>query len=196
MREYFVNSIAIGAWDMIFAHTLHQVICGEKRQTRRVIKNDEAFDSDNLAIVKSNSRVMYKVGKSYSVQPNRGKKAVARILITDIRKEQVGSISDADAVDEGFQSRDEFLNTWHSIHGQNADLEHEVWVIEFELHSIVPEELKVAFDEILQKDQSTDHSKDLSGTVAEVSGSRVYSWYNGGWRMGSPVSDRLSVFTP
>lgn len=179
---------------MIFAHTLLQVLRGEKCQTRRIVKPDEAFDSEHQAIVKINMRTMYKVGKSYAVQPNRGKKAVARILITGIRKEKIGTISEADALDEGFRSRDDFLATWQSIHGEDANLNHDVWVIEFKLQSIMEEELKAAIDEKYPKNQSPDYSEDLSGPIEKISGNCLHSRDNRERGVGAALSDRLSVF--
>lgn len=128
---------------MIFAHTLDQVITGQKRQTRRLVKADEYFE-DNRRITKKGQRTLYEVGKSYAVQPNRGKKAVARILLTNLRKERLDTITDADAKAEGFSSREEFLVTWRAIHGQDADLSREVWVLEFELHTRIQGTLRAA----------------------------------------------------
>lgn len=119
---------------MIFAHTLDKVLRGEKWQTRRLIKpNETLFQEDSNPYVKSGSRIVYQVGKSYAVQPNRGKKSVARIVLTGLRKEPVKAISAEDALAEGFTSRDEFFATWRTIHGKNADLAQEVWVLEFRL---------------------------------------------------------------
>lgn len=182
--------------DMIFAHTLNQVICGEKQQTRRLVKMDETFDFDNQAIVKANSRIVYKVGKSYAVQPNRGKKAVARIVLTAIRKERVGSITDADALNEGFKSRDNFLAAWHIIHGQNADLNREVWVFEFELDSIVEEEIRVLYDAGNAKNEGAHHSEDLSCSIEEISGSGLHRRDHRERRVGSSVSNRLPILAP
>ncbi len=121
---------------MIFAHTLDKILRGEKWQTRRLVKPGEQLitNADKVAVVAK--RTVYQTGKSYAVQPNRGKKAVARILLTGLRREKVVEISSRDAVAEGFISRDEFLETWHKIHGSNADLQHEVWVLEFELQTL------------------------------------------------------------
>jgi hypothetical protein len=180
---------------MIFSHTLQQVIRGEKQQTRRLVKSNEIFDVEQQAIVKANTRTMYKVGKSYAVQPNRGKKAVARIMITDIRREPVRAISDADAIHEGFQSRDAFLETWHAIHGENADINDEVWVIEFELHSIAKEEIKALYDAGDTKNEGTHHGQNVSGSVEEVSGSGLHRGNYREWGVGAAISDRLSIPT-
>ncbi len=121
---------------MIFAHTLDKILCGEKRQTRRLVKPGEHLTTKSGKAAVVAKRTVYEVGKTYAVQPNRGKKAVARILLTGLRREKILDISTADAVAEGFLSRDEFLKTWHNIHGAKADLLHEVWVLEFELHTL------------------------------------------------------------
>lgn len=116
---------------MLFAHTLDKVLSGQKRQTRRWVKPAEVFDSQAGKV--HTNRTVYQIGKSYAVQPNRGKPSVARILLTGLRKEPVSSISEADAIAEGFASCDEFIATWKTIYGQNTDLSREVWVLEFEL---------------------------------------------------------------
>jgi len=178
---------------MIFSHTLPQVINGEKQQTRRLVKSNEIFDVEQRAIVKANARTMYKVGKSYAVQPNRGKKSVARIVITDIRREPVRAISEGDAIYEGFQSREDFLETWRNIHGQDADIDHDVWVIEFELQSVNIEKVRIVLDEQRQKNTGSNHSQNISGSVEEISGSSLHSRDNRGRRVDTTVSDRLSL---
>lgn len=82
---------------MIFFHTADKVLSGEKTQTRRLKGN-------------------YAVGKTYSVQPGRGKKAVARIRITLIRREDVRWICYNDVLAEGFESSREFLALWVKLH--------------------------------------------------------------------------------
>ena len=46
-------------------------------------------------------RALYIIGKTYAVQPGRGKPAAARIRITDIRQERLQDISEDDAQAEG-----------------------------------------------------------------------------------------------
>lgn len=169
---------------MIFSHTLAQVLNGKKQQTRRLVKENEVFDSAKQAIVKVNTRTMYKVGRTYAVQPNRGKKAVARIEITAIRKEAIRLISDLDAVEEGFQSRDKFLEAWYSIHGHNADLDRIVWVIEFKLESIIAEQLEEFIDAQNTKNKGPNHSQDLPSAIKKISGNSLYCWDNRGRGMG------------
>jgi hypothetical protein len=117
---------------MIFAHTLDKVLAGQKRQTRRLVKPGETFE-EAAGTVKQNRRTLYQIGKTYAVQPNRGKPSAARIQLNGLRKETVAAIMDADAKAEGFDSRDEFISTWKHIHGKMADLQREVWVLEFTL---------------------------------------------------------------
>jgi hypothetical protein len=120
---------------MIFAHTIDQILCGEKSQTRRLVKPEESLivSDGNIQVRGRTGRVMYQTGKTYAVQPGRGKKAVARILLKQIRRETLASITDMDARAEGFSSVEYFFALWRRIHGSHADLRQEVWVLEFEL---------------------------------------------------------------
>lgn len=88
---------------MIFSHTWEKVLSGEKTQTRRLKKPGQ-------------KRSVYKVGQTYAVQPGRGKKAVARIRITDIWEEDVRRISEKDVLAEGFLERRDFLGVWCKMH--------------------------------------------------------------------------------
>lgn len=173
---------------MIFAHTLDKILCGEKRQTRRLVKPGEQLITsvDKVAVVAK--RTVYEVGKTYAVQPNRGKKAVARILLTGLQREKVRDISSADAIAEGFLSRDEFLKTWRSIHGAKADLEHEVWVLEFELHTLTSGNLEESYEYILSANRSPNNGHDLSPSVTGLSGINLYSRNYQGRQLGSPLS--------
>lgn len=58
----------------------------------------------------------WQVGRTYAVQPARAKNAIARIRITDIRREDVRLISEADAQAEGFKTATEFFLTWCKMH--------------------------------------------------------------------------------
>lgn len=73
---------------------------------------------------------IYEINKTYAVQPGRGKKAVGRIRITDIRREDVRRISEADVLAEGFNNRHEFMAIWDAMHGGN-----DAWVIHFVLEA-------------------------------------------------------------
>lgn len=112
-----------GALDMIFQHTIDKVLSGEKTQTRRIVKPGEEFypaDMGDAAAVMhkgfSAYRLVYEVGRTYAIQPGRGKPAVARMRITDIRREDVREISWEDADAEGFVSATHFLLLWTKMH--------------------------------------------------------------------------------
>lgn len=63
---------------------------------------------------------IYQVGKSCAVQPGRGQRAIGRIRITGIRREDVRDISDEDARAEGFASKWQFWETWTEMHDPRA----------------------------------------------------------------------------
>jgi hypothetical protein len=65
-------------------------------------------------------RAVYIVGKTYAVQPGHGQKAAGRILITDICREDVRYISDADVRAEGYESAVDFWLTWCEMHDKRA----------------------------------------------------------------------------
>lgn len=125
---------------MIFAthNAIENIFAGVKTQTRRRVKPND-FHSRIMQQVLAESpdgrsnRVRYGVGFEYAIQPGRGKRSVGRIRITNIRKEPVNAITEADAIAEGFASRDEFLDVWRSLYGQDVDMTQPCWVIEFEL---------------------------------------------------------------
>lgn len=112
---------------MLFIHTIDKVLSGEKTQTRRIAKpGDEWFPEDlgDAAAVMhkgfSAYRLVYEVGKTYAVQPGRGKPAVARIRITGIRSEDVREIDYEDVRAEGFKYESEFLYTWCMMHDKKG----------------------------------------------------------------------------
>lgn len=164
---------------MIFQHTWQKVLSGEKTQTRRLAapKPDGtslagcemiSFPMGRKSVTRGSRDDMrwntkWQVGKTYAVQPGRGKKAIARIRITDIRREDVREISDQDIWAEGFKDYVDFWSTWCNMHDSKVDVEnlvdgwqgsseigeslytyltdrpadrYQAWVIEFEL---VPE---------------------------------------------------------
>ena len=119
---------------MIFQHTWEKVLSEEKTQTRRLKKPAEWFYFDGATIeggqhrvfydpacidntkpVILNPRCVYGVGKTYAIQPGRGMKAVGRIQITNIRREDVREISFEDAMAEGFTCPLDFLEKWVAI---------------------------------------------------------------------------------
>lgn len=60
---------------MIFQHTWEHVLNGTKTQTRRIVKPNERQVATEFAVV-TDDRAVYEVGKTYAVQPGRGKRAV------------------------------------------------------------------------------------------------------------------------
>lgn len=134
---------------MIFQHTLDAVLGQTKTQTRRVVQNHEyavRTRYNRIQAVTSHGRVKWRVGKTYAVQPGRGKAQVGRILLERINRQHVTRISRQDALAEGFNSRQEFLRTWQHIHGTES-VNVRVWVLTFRLveqrsvreGSVVPE---------------------------------------------------------
>jgi hypothetical protein len=102
---------------MIFRPELVKaILAGKKTQTRRVVKHSE--DASR-----------YRAGRSYALQRGRGMRAVARIDITAVRMEMLHAIDEADARNEGFDSRAAFMDYWEALHGNRDD--RPVWVLTF-----------------------------------------------------------------
>lgn len=140
---------------MIFTpgHT-EEILAGRKTQTRRVCKPGEWRATpapDGVAMF--SGRIKWEVGKTYAVQPGRGKTAVARIRITDIRQERLQDIDWHDLEAEGYEvaydpttvdcgsvafefARSQYSEVWDRINTrkgtrwQDAPL---VWVLTFEV---------------------------------------------------------------
>ena len=120
---------------MLFQHTLDLVLSGRKTKTSRLVSPDHAAEVDangGITTVLVNGREKYRVGKTYAVQPARGKPAVARIRLTGIERKQVSEISAEEAAAEGYASREAFFEAWHHIHGEHKH-QADVWVLSFEL---------------------------------------------------------------
>lgn len=131
---------------MIFQHTWEKVISGEKTQTRRIVKpkefsnewglggeNDETINEVLMPRTKVDKygmtlpRNVYLLGKTYAVQPGRGKKQIARIRLKCIRLEDVREISDEDVKAEGFKSKTAFWSVWCKMHDKDT------WDSQYEL---------------------------------------------------------------
>jgi hypothetical protein len=72
-----------------------------------------------------------RVGWCYAVCPGRGREAIGRVLVTDVRVVTLGDIDEADAGHEGFADREGFVEGWTAING-GFDHAERVWRIEFE----------------------------------------------------------------
>jgi hypothetical protein len=102
---------------MIFSpDMLDKVLLHQKRQTRRPFKGT----------------LPWIPGKTYAVQPGRGKRSVARIKVQRVRLEKVGGLSTADALEEGFENWFGFKAKWEELYGK-WDWHQLVWVVEFSL---------------------------------------------------------------
>lgn len=123
---------------MLFKPELAQkVLSGEKTQTRRLgkpgFKPWYRYDETIPAVVVTElHRPVWQVGKTYAVCPGRGKHSIGRIRLVKIRREQVGAITETDALAEGFSDRRAFINAFKAINPK-ADPEDLVWVLDFEL---------------------------------------------------------------
>jgi len=111
----------------------------KKTVTRRVVKQCEVARRgrhNQIEAVEINGRTKWEIGKTYAVQPARGKMQIARIRLVRIRSEHILRISTADAIAEGFSNRQHFLQVWAKIHG-DVSLNCRVWVLEFELVGVL-----------------------------------------------------------
>lgn len=108
---------------MIFQHTWEKVLSGEKTQTRRLVRPNQLFihvpPSVGRLSQNGKYKAIYETGKSYAVQPARGQKAVGRIQIAGIWREDVRDISHKDAKAEGFPTKYAFLQVWTNMHDKS-----------------------------------------------------------------------------
>lgn len=123
---------------MIFQHTVQNVLNEQKTQTRRVIKTEDSAIRgyrNQIHAVEVNGRLKWEVGRTYAVQTARTEPSIARIQIIKLNSQYVKYISTADAIAEGFSNRQEFLDTWQQIHGENS-MDLRVWIVQFKLVTI------------------------------------------------------------
>ena len=132
-----------------------QVLDGTKTQTRRPCYTGAPwYDAPWRGNLKSlvtptvvsinmrtgKSRTRWEEGKTYAVQPGRGKKAVGRIRITKIRRERLQEIKPEEFRREGLISGAPimvlfFIELWDGIYHKPYRWEDnpEVWVLDFDL---------------------------------------------------------------
>jgi len=119
---------------MIFQFTYQNVLDGTKTQTRRIIKPGQSMDSFGCiwrwkdpetqnAVIS-----VYTLNKNYAVQPEHGKPTIARIRITNIRRQDVREIDAYDARAEGFATWMSFLDTWLLMHDKPMLSKWEHWI--------------------------------------------------------------------
>ena len=143
---------------MIFSRTWELILQGDKTQTRRIVKAGERLLADHRDLpdevlrrdATRYERLKWQVGRTYAVQPGRGKSAMGRIRLTGIRRERLHQASVNDIIAEGFgvwHGEDHkadlaaFANAWDTLHvraGTRWQDNPDVWVLEFEL--IAPKE--------------------------------------------------------
>jgi hypothetical protein len=113
---------------MIFKYGWLKVVNGTKTQTRRLVKPGEHLIQAEyfgggykpLWVENTKQKKVYTVGSFFAVQPDRGRAALARAFLTDIRREDVRNISDEDVKAEGYTQIDEFFKVWCAMHDQPA----------------------------------------------------------------------------
>ena len=130
------------------------VMNGRKTQIRMPLQGEDwwwLFDYTEDGVPKSDIRAvfrcsgrgsryrpLYEVGKTYAVQPGRGKPAIGRIRITQIRRERLADINLNDVPAEGCGSLGAYANLWDSIYygkrtGLRWEANPEVWALTFEV---------------------------------------------------------------
>lgn len=143
---------------MLFQHTWQSVVSGQKTQIRRLVQEGDRADFEdndpsrpiNQVVRTADAgvpKVLYQVGKTYSVQPGIAKRTVGQIRLTAIRRERLHDLSEADALQEmpidspqpgvsaGQQARQAFEELWNLMYktpGSRWEDNPEVWVLEFE----------------------------------------------------------------
>jgi hypothetical protein len=124
---------------MIFNYTYKQILSGRKSCTLRLQYLGDAFKtllSGELAIVRSDGRARWVVGRIYAVQPERCHFAVCWIRMTKF--EAVADplvIDQATAVAEGAADIAEFLKIWHQLHRKHPS--QPCWRLWFEIVSAI-----------------------------------------------------------
>jgi uncharacterized protein YqfB (UPF0267 family) len=115
---------------MIFSADLAAlVVAGKKTVTRRPRTGSNPSGEPGGWV---DDPCRYKAGRTYAVQPGRGKKAIGRIYVRSVRPELMTQLDDDEARLEGFKNTREFTDKWLAIYGKGSWLDI-VWRIEFEL---------------------------------------------------------------
>jgi hypothetical protein len=104
-----------------------------KTQTRRLAKDGDIIitpsnhpldhtarlsSPKSIFAVERNGRLLYEVGRTYAIQPGRGKHTLGRIRLRAIVREVAQEISEGDARAEGFASPAEFREVWIELYGR------------------------------------------------------------------------------
>lgn len=134
---------------MIFLPELaEKIVRGEKTETRRIVQSGEYLVGclREDYVYRPGGAVKWAAypSKSYAVQPGRGKKAIARITITAIRRERLWKITPNGIAAEGFGSFSIdslpmasrwFMDLWDRLHdkGERWSDNPKVWVLSFKV---------------------------------------------------------------
>jgi len=146
---------------MLFKPELCQaILAGRKTQTRRLVQEgefavnqhgynipDPVWGDTIDAVYSPKGTLKWQVGRTYAIQPSRGKKAVGRFLLLSMRREKLQPISEADIEAEGVIPYDPiyaptrslyqaWIDLWRSIHTKKGTrwLDNpEVWALQFGL---------------------------------------------------------------
>lgn len=104
---------------MIFKPELaHKILAGQKTQTRRLVQDPRpATRKNGTAYLTTPFRP--RVEQDLAIQKGRGKEAIGRITVTDVRREPVGEITHDDAQAEGFRNVEAFKAYWVRLHDPN-----------------------------------------------------------------------------
>lgn len=101
-----------------------KVMAGDKTVTRRLV-------SDNRRSPWWRECCSLKLEQTYAVCPGRGKNAIGRVRILEVRLEPLGRLNVLEARKEGFRDSNHFEGIWFAING-SYDPEALVWRVEFE----------------------------------------------------------------
>lgn len=115
---------------MIFQHTHHLVLSGQKTRTSRPMRDGDCpltdqgrvYDGNRriFEILSKTGRVKYRFAKIYAVQAARGKPEIARIQLLEIEPFIPAQITIEQANAEGFQTISEFIGLWEKMYGWEA----------------------------------------------------------------------------
>lgn len=136
-----------------------QVLDGTKTQTRRLVKpgdrlmsfttfeypddGSERIEHPGVYVQDANGRLRWWTGRTYAVQPGRGKRSLGRRRLLEIRREKLWDISIEDIKAEGvcpivpdnLLFRLEWVSLWNSINNKKGTRHQDnplVWALTFE----------------------------------------------------------------
>jgi hypothetical protein len=128
------------------AELAEKILRGEKTQTRRIVKPGEQHILSNnhaiLAVFDAKGRLKWKLGALYAICPGRTKPGIGFIRITQIKRQHLRNMWDADVKAEGvpegrtYTNNEPFGKLWNTINkkpGIRWEDNPEVWAITFEL---------------------------------------------------------------